>query len=137
MHRIAALLTEWEEVAARPTLFGRHQQLLDGAQAQNHDRTLFSPSLGAAVTTRRSRASGLRIRSSGVQRCLSGTDCPEVAARKYRRSCSVSVVECYWFSRSGRVAQLGEHLLCKQGVRGSNPLTSTTYLMTYGKQPQQ
>ena len=25
----------------------------------------------------------------------------------------------------GRVAQLGEHLLCKQGVRGSNPLTST------------
>jgi hypothetical protein len=28
-------------------------------------------------------------------------------------------------SRCGRVAQLGEHLLCKQGVRGSNPLTST------------
>ena len=26
---------------------------------------------------------------------------------------------------TGRVAQLGEHLLCKQGVRGSNPLTST------------
>jgi hypothetical protein len=28
----------------------------------------------------------------------------------------------------GRVAQLGEHLLCKQGVRGSNPLTSTIFL---------
>ena len=28
----------------------------------------------------------------------------------------------------GRVAQLGEHLLCKQGVRGSNPLTSTKHL---------
>src|SRR6516162_10234287 len=28
----------------------------------------------------------------------------------------------------GRVAQLGEHLLCKQGVRGSNPLTSTIHL---------
>src|SRR5207248_2474061 len=28
----------------------------------------------------------------------------------------------------GRVAQLGEHLLCKQGVRGSNPLTSTNHL---------
>jgi hypothetical protein len=28
-------------------------------------------------------------------------------------------------ARCGRVAQLGEHLLCKQGVRGSNPLTST------------
>ena len=26
----------------------------------------------------------------------------------------------------GGVAQLGEHLLCKQGVGGSNPLTSTT-----------
>ena len=25
----------------------------------------------------------------------------------------------------GRVAQLGEHLLCKQGVAGSNPATST------------
>src|SRR6266571_1739498 len=29
------------------------------------------------------------------------------------------------YSCRGRVAQLGEHLLCKQGVRGSNPLTST------------
>ena len=29
---------------------------------------------------------------------------------------------------TGRVAQLGEHLLCKQGVRGSNPLTSTNLI---------
>jgi hypothetical protein len=29
---------------------------------------------------------------------------------------------------SGRVAQLGEHLLCKQGVTGSNPVTSTNHL---------
>ena len=28
----------------------------------------------------------------------------------------------------GAVAQLGEHLLCKQGVRGSSPLSSTSYL---------
>ena len=28
---------------------------------------------------------------------------------------------------SGGVAQLGEHLLCKQGVRGSNPLVSTSF----------
>ena len=27
-----------------------------------------------------------------------------------------------------RVAQLGEHLLCKQRVRGSNPLTSTKHI---------
>ena len=27
----------------------------------------------------------------------------------------------------GRVAQLGEHLLCKQGVAGSNPVTSTKF----------
>ena len=27
---------------------------------------------------------------------------------------------------SGGIAQLGEHLLCKQGVSGSNPLISTT-----------
>ena len=30
-----------------------------------------------------------------------------------------------WRSTNGGVAQSGEHLLCKQGVRGSNPLTST------------
>jgi hypothetical protein len=28
----------------------------------------------------------------------------------------------------GRVAQLGEHLLCKQGVAGSNPVTSTNLI---------
>src|SRR5438128_731668 len=28
---------------------------------------------------------------------------------------------------SGRVAQLGEHLLCKQGVAGSSPATSTNH----------
>ena len=28
-------------------------------------------------------------------------------------------------SHIGAVAQSGEHLLCKQGVRGSNPLSST------------
>ncbi len=28
-------------------------------------------------------------------------------------------------SYCGRVAQLGEHLLCKQGVAGSIPVTST------------
>ena len=27
----------------------------------------------------------------------------------------------------GRVAQLGEHLLCKQGVAGSIPVTSTNF----------
>jgi hypothetical protein len=29
---------------------------------------------------------------------------------------------------SGGVAQLGEHLLCKQGVIGSIPFTSTKFL---------
>jgi hypothetical protein len=28
--------------------------------------------------------------------------------------------------RTGAVAQLGEHLLCKQGVVGSSPISSTT-----------
>ena len=28
----------------------------------------------------------------------------------------------------GGVAQLGEHLLCKQGVIGSNPFTSTKFI---------
>ena len=29
--------------------------------------------------------------------------------------------------RRGGIAQLGEHLLCKQGVKGSNPFISTTW----------
>jgi hypothetical protein len=33
--------------------------------------------------------------------------------------------------RDGRVAQLGEHLLCKQGVTGSIPVTSTIFSITY------
>ena len=31
--------------------------------------------------------------------------------------------------QDGRVAQLGEHLLCKQGVAGSNPVTSTNLIL--------
>src|SRR5229473_5378040 len=31
------------------------------------------------------------------------------------------------YSCRGRVAQLGEHLLCKQGVAGSSPVTSTIF----------
>ena len=31
--------------------------------------------------------------------------------------------------RIGRVAQLGEHLLCKQGVAGSIPVTSTKFCL--------
>ena len=36
--------------------------------------------------------------------------------------------------RGGRVAQLGEHLLCKQGVAGSIPATSTIFGL-YGIPP--
>ena len=32
----------------------------------------------------------------------------------------------------GAVAQLGEHLLCKQGVVGSIPISSTTYRLRRG-----
>ena len=33
----------------------------------------------------------------------------------------------------GRVAQLGEHLLCKQGVTGSIPVTSTNILLLFSQ----
>ena len=35
-------------------------------------------------------------------------------------------------SRGGGVAQLGEHLLCKQGVIGSNPFVSTIFGLRSG-----
>ena len=34
-------------------------------------------------------------------------------------------MECAHTRRHGGIAQLGEHLLCKQGVKGSNPFIST------------
>ncbi len=34
--------------------------------------------------------------------------------------------EAVYIINRGAVAQLGEHLLCMQGVRGSSPLSSTT-----------
>ena len=49
------------------------------------------------------------------------------------------MLETAWESRwvpdySGDIAQLVEHLPCKQGVRGSNPLISTVLtLMKTGK----
>src|SRR5439155_23711914 len=33
--------------------------------------------------------------------------------------------------RNGRVAQLGEHLLCKEGVAGSIPVTSTSICLQF------
>ena len=33
--------------------------------------------------------------------------------------------------KNGGLAQLGEHLLCKQGVNGSIPLVSTRHLRVY------
>ena len=35
--------------------------------------------------------------------------------------------------RYGGIAQLGEHLLCKQGVSGSIPLISTKTVISYKK----
>src|SRR5580704_7753494 len=59
------------------------------------------------------------------------SDCP-VALRdsihyvsEFSKGC-----ECFRIkgsSHCGRVAQLGEHLLCKQGVTGSIPVTSTNF----------
>ena len=37
----------------------------------------------------------------------------------------------YSFQKNGAIAQLGEHLLCKQGVRGSIPRSSTIYYLNY------
>jgi hypothetical protein len=36
------------------------------------------------------------------------------------------LIEDGTFTQCGPVAQLGEHLVCNQGVRGSNPLRSTS-----------
>ena len=42
-------------------------------------------------------------------------------------SAFLSAVGCVGVGGYGGVAQLGEHLLCKQGVIGSIPFTSTSF----------
>ena len=57
-----------------------------------------------------------------------------VLQRKLKRECEIENVvrelitdrECSL--KDGGIAQLGEHLLCKQGVNGSIPFISTTGL---------
>ena len=51
-----------------------------------------------------------------------------------RRGCGMGDLRTYKGSdtemplkRYGGIAQLGEHLLCKQGVKGSNPFISTIW----------
>ena len=46
-----------------------------------------------------------------------------LGAWRWRFSCGC--MGLCWRVWSGGVAQLGEHLLCKQGVVGSNPIAST------------
>ena len=46
-----------------------------------------------------------------------------------------TILETVWESRwlpdsHGGIAQLGEHLPCKQGVKGSNPFISTVVSLT-------
>ena len=50
-----------------------------------------------------------------------------------RKSCGQSKVECESTVQAlhGGIAQLGEHLLCKQGVNGSIPFISTTGLKRF------
>ena len=48
--------------------------------------------------------------------------------REARREACPHPAPCPTMELRGRVAQLGEHLLCKQGVAGSIPATSTNHL---------
>ena len=50
----------------------------------------------------------------------------EIGVSEFSRSCKCFKINAS--SHCGRVAQLGEHLLCKQGVAGSIPVTSTNFL---------
>jgi hypothetical protein len=63
--------------------------------------------------------------------CFAEGSCSKCS--KKRAVCRYSKNSGNWYTEQqddrneGRVAQLGEHLLCKQGVAGSNPVTSTKF----------
>ena len=67
----------------------------------------------------------LRLFESGVVASADRSACRAIS----KVSNSGKLGACPFF-KDGRVAQLAEHLLCKQGVRGSNPLTSTIFSIT-------
>ena len=48
--------------------------------------------------------------------------------------CAAEIV-CEQIRQNGGVAQLGEHLPCKQGVMGSNPIISTSGEIRKGNEP--
>ena len=55
----------------------------------------------------------------------SGLSCTESCTRLLSRGGGLSIKRWY-SSQLGALAQLGEHLLCKQGVTGSIPVRSTS-----------
>ena len=57
--------------------------------------------------------------------CADGSASEQDSAVNLSRSPTPSLSPCDCVLVSGAVAQLGEHLLCKQGVVGSNPISST------------
>ncbi len=80
------------------------------------------------------RSSTTKGRRSGPRRTLSGAaklDAHRVN-RRGRKPIAPAIFAIGFSVQGGGIAQLEEHLLCKQGVVGSNPITSTRFLPDAG-----
>ena len=71
-----------------------------------------------AAKRKRSRTYQIGHRTGGLMEVDSAVD----TSKKHKGQRNPKRCE-----RRGGIAQLGEHLLCKQGVKGSNPFISTIW----------
>ena len=77
------------------------------------------------------KAHGFSFLSFPLFRLSRSDNLPRIALIRTRRETSKWCRYTHGYFRApGDVAQLGEHLLCKQGVSGSSPLISTSTLTT-------
>ena len=107
----------------------RTHQVLAWPRGKDDDRQLFQVEIRCGVSQASSRESGLGFRTSVCKyRCW--TEWTETRSwTRCRTRCKL--LRVILVAPCGRVAQLGEHLLCKQGVTGSIPVTSTIFLFCF------
>ena len=65
------------------------------------------------------------IRSLSGNKTVKISKTQSVEEKKRKRRENLYTLHSYLLPNNGGVAQLGEHLPCKQGVMGSNPIIST------------
>ena len=112
----------------------RHESVVEGdsVRGENPSRFVRAGALQSASVGVQQSAHGLLL-SFPLFRLSRSDNLPRVECDPHAEG-DIRLIPMSLITRDSRVpgdvAQLGEHLLCKQGVSGSNPLISTSTLTT-------